>query len=33
MIAAIASARGLPLYTRNVGDFAGLDDMVTVIEV
>ena len=33
MIAAIASSRGLPLYTRNIGDFAGLDDMVTVIEV
>ncbi|GAA2832992.1 type II toxin-antitoxin system VapC family toxin [Crossiella cryophila] len=33
MIAAIASARDLPLYTRNVADFAGLDDMVTVVEV
>jgi toxin FitB len=33
MIAAIASSRGLPLYTRNVGDFAGLDDMLTVIAV
>jgi toxin FitB len=33
MIAAIASSRGLPLYTRNVNDFMGLDDMVTVIAV
>ena len=30
MIAAIASARGLPLYTRNVGDFTGLGGAVTV---
>jgi predicted nucleic acid-binding protein len=33
MIAAIASSRDLPLYSRNVDDFAGLGDMVTVIEV
>lgn len=33
MIAAIASTRGLPLFTRNLNDFAGLDDMVTVIAV
>lgn len=33
MIAAIASSRGLPLYTRNTGDFAGLGDMVTVVAV
>lgn len=33
MIAAIASSRGLPLYTRDIDDFAGLDDMVTVIAV
>lgn len=33
MIAAIASARGLPLYTRNSGDFAGLGDLVTVVAV
>jgi predicted nucleic acid-binding protein len=33
MIAAIASSRGLPLYTRNEGDFRGLDGMVTVISV
>lgn len=33
MIAAIASSRGLPLYTRNKADFLGLDDMITVIAV
>lgn len=33
MIAAIASARELPLYTRNIDDFAGLGKMVTVIAV
>lgn len=33
MIAAIASSRSLPLFTRNVDDFAGLDDLVTVIAV
>jgi predicted nucleic acid-binding protein len=33
MIAAIASVRRLPLYTCNVDDFVGLDDMVTVIAV
>ena len=33
MIAAVASSRGLPLYTRNAEDFKGLDDMVTVIEI
>lgn len=33
MIAAIASSRGLPFYTRNADDFSGLDDMVTVIAV
>lgn len=31
MIAAIASTRGLPLYTRNAADFKGLDDVVTVV--
>lgn len=30
MIAAIASSRSLPLYTRNAQDFKGLDDMLTV---
>jgi toxin FitB len=33
MIAAIASSRDLPLYTRNIVDFAGLDDLVTVVAV
>ncbi|GAB7037401.1 MULTISPECIES: PIN domain-containing protein [Catenuloplanes] len=33
MIAAIASARDLPLYTRNAGDFVGLEAMVKVISV
>jgi predicted nucleic acid-binding protein len=33
MIAAIASARDLPLYTRNPKDFAGLDGLVAVIAV
>jgi len=33
MIAAIASAPRLPLYTRNTKDFAGLEGMVEIIEV
>jgi toxin FitB len=33
MIAAIASAHDLPLFTRNIDDFAGLEDMVTVVAV
>lgn len=33
MIAAIASARGLPLYTRNEADFKGLEDMVEVVAI
>ncbi|GAA2672714.1 MULTISPECIES: type II toxin-antitoxin system VapC family toxin [Actinosynnema] len=33
MIAAIASSRDLPLYTRNVKDFTGLDGMVEVVQV
>jgi toxin FitB len=33
MIAAIASAQGLPLYTRNADDFKGLQDMLTVIAI
>ncbi|GAB3880092.1 hypothetical protein GCM10029964_033690 [Kibdelosporangium lantanae] len=33
LIAAIASAHGLPLYTRNADDFSGLHDMLTVVVV
>lgn len=33
MIAAIASSRGLPLYTRNTDDFIGLEDLVTIVPV
>jgi toxin FitB len=33
MIAAIASAQGLPLYTRNAKDLVGLTDMLHVVEV
>lgn len=33
MIAAVASARGLPLYTRNDADFKGLESVVTVVPV
>ncbi|MFI6446178.1 type II toxin-antitoxin system VapC family toxin [Kitasatospora sp. NPDC050543] len=33
MIAAIASAHGLPLYTRNIADFRGLGAAVEVIAV
>lgn len=33
MIAAIASSRGLPLYTRNGADFVGLESLVDVIDV
>ncbi|MBF6224673.1 type II toxin-antitoxin system VapC family toxin [Nocardia abscessus] len=33
LIAAIASARGLPLYTRNSGDFHGLESMLEIVAV
>ncbi len=33
MIAAIASVNGLPLYTRNSGDFIDLEQVLTVVSV
>ncbi|MER5625263.1 hypothetical protein ABT061_29930 [Streptosporangium sp. NPDC002544] len=33
MIAAVASTRGLPLYTRNDADFKGLENVVTIVPV
>ncbi|MHB2024435.1 MAG: PIN domain-containing protein, partial [Mycobacteriales bacterium] len=33
LIAATAAATNLPLYTRNVDDFRGLDDVVAVVGV
>ena len=33
MIAAIASAHDLPLYTRNAEDLVGLGDMLQIVEV
>jgi len=33
LIAATAVANGLPLYTRNPKDFAGLEHVVTVVKV
>jgi hypothetical protein len=33
LIAATAAAQGLRLYTRNKADFAGLESLVTVVEV
>lgn len=33
MIASVAAANRLPLYTTNPDDFAGLDDLVTVVGV
>lgn len=33
MIAATAHASGLALYTRNLDDFAGLESLITVIEI
>lgn len=33
LIAAIASARGLPLYTRNGKDFRGLESMLDIVAI
>lgn len=33
LIAATAAANGLPLYTRNPDDFAGLEEILTVIAI
>ncbi len=33
LIAATAAANGLPLYTRNPSDFAGLDQIVTIVAI
>lgn len=33
MIAATAAAGGLPLYTRNAGDFTGLESVLTIMNV
>ena len=33
MIAAVALANGLPLYTRNPADVSGLDELIKIVEV
>lgn len=33
LIAATAAAAGLPVYTRNIDDFSGLEGVVEIVEV
>jgi hypothetical protein len=33
LIASVAAANRLPLYTRNPKDFAGLDSLISVVTV
>jgi len=33
MIASIAAAHHLPLYTRNPADFTGLDSIISVVTI
>jgi hypothetical protein len=33
LIASIAAAARLPLYTRNAKDFVGLEELVEIVEV
>ena len=33
LIAATAGAAGLPLYTRNIDDFSGLEGVVDIVKV
>jgi len=33
LIAATAAARGLPLFTRNPADFAGLEGLVEIVPI
>lgn len=33
LIAAVALANGLPVLTRNAADFAGLEDLIQIVEV
>jgi len=33
LIAATAAAHGLPLYTRNPADFAGLEQIVSIVAI
>jgi predicted nucleic acid-binding protein len=33
LIAAVALANALPLLTRHAADFAGLDDLIDIVEI